>query len=119
MPITLPPINRREFIRGSLALGSTSTMLARGASAAARDGSKLDQNRVALLADTHISANPQLSYPGTKWPGSPVPEHEHESVNMARCLANVAKNIIALNPCLLYTSPSPRDATLSRMPSSA
>ena len=24
-----------------------------------------------------------------------------------------------LNPCLLYTSPSPRDATLSRMPSSA
>ena len=98
MPITLPPINRREFIRDSLVLGSTATMLARGASAAARDGSKLDQNRVALLADTHISANPQLSYPGTKWPGSPVPEHEHESVNMARCLANVAKSIIALNP---------------------
>ena len=24
-----------------------------------------------------------------------------------------------LRPCLLYTSPSPRDATLSRMPSSA
>ena len=26
---------------------------------------------------------------------------------------------VALGPCLLYTSPSPRDATLSRMPSSA
>ena len=26
---------------------------------------------------------------------------------------------IAYNGCLLYTSPSPRDATLSRMPSSA
>ena len=25
----------------------------------------------------------------------------------------------AVNTCLLYTSPSPRDATLSRMPSSA
>ena len=25
----------------------------------------------------------------------------------------------AFKPCLLYTSPSPRDATLSRMPSSA
>ena len=25
----------------------------------------------------------------------------------------------SINPCLLYTSPSPRDATLSRMPSSA
>ena len=28
------------------------------------------------------------------------------------------KNIL-YTPCLLYTSPSPRDATLSRMPSSA
>ena len=28
-------------------------------------------------------------------------------------------NLILLNSCLLYTSPSPRDATLSRMPSSA
>ena len=27
--------------------------------------------------------------------------------------------IEAIRPCLLYTSPSPRDATLSRMPSSA
>ena len=29
------------------------------------------------------------------------------------------KETIVLNTCLLYTSPSPRDATLSRMPSSA
>ena len=28
-------------------------------------------------------------------------------------------NVEQLDPCLLYTSPSPRDATLSRMPSSA
>ena len=28
-------------------------------------------------------------------------------------------NAGGVNPCLLYTSPSPRDATLSRMPSSA
>ena len=28
-------------------------------------------------------------------------------------------NKISVEPCLLYTSPSPRDATLSRMPSSA
>ena len=27
--------------------------------------------------------------------------------------------VVAVDPCLLYTSPSPRDATLSRMPSSA
>ena len=29
------------------------------------------------------------------------------------------KKKIEVNSCLLYTSPSPRDATLSRMPSSA
>ena len=29
------------------------------------------------------------------------------------------KRLSQLNSCLLYTSPSPRDATLSRMPSSA
>ena len=30
-----------------------------------------------------------------------------------------AKNATPLTPCLLYTSPSPRDETSSRMPSSA
>ena len=29
------------------------------------------------------------------------------------------KNLLGLKPCLLYTSPSPRDGLLSRMPSSA
>ena len=31
----------------------------------------------------------------------------------------IAIIVTAINICLLYTSPSPRDATLSRMPSSA
>ena len=35
-------------------------------------------------------------------------------------ISNYDKNsVINLETCLLYTSPSPRDATLSRMPSSA
>ena len=42
-------------------------------------------------------------------------------------VSNIAQTIIeakrvvqeTINACLLYTSPSPRDATLSRMPSSA
>ena len=33
--------------------------------------------------------------------------------------ADWAQLVDQLNNCLLYTSPSPRDATLSRMPSSA
>ena len=32
---------------------------------------------------------------------------------------NKPKKVLNQIPCLLYTSPSPRDATLSRMPSSA
>ena len=34
-------------------------------------------------------------------------------------LLNKKLKITVSNACLLYTSPSPRDATLSRMPSSA
>ena len=39
----------------------------------------------------------------------------------AACLlqARVRGRLARAAPCLLYTSPSPRDATLSRMPSSA
>ena len=37
----------------------------------------------------------------------------------AASLLSEAQCIKILSPCLLYTSPSPRDATLSRMPSSA
>ena len=99
MPIILPPITRRQFIKGSLALGGTA-MMASCASVAIADSERvgLDPNRVALLADTHISADPNHVYPGTKWPGSPVGEDEHERVNMSQCLAEAAKSIIALNP---------------------
>ena len=34
-------------------------------------------------------------------------------------LAATVERVIRIDTCLLYTSPSPRDATLSRMPSSA
>jgi len=66
--------------------------------AADRKGAGLDQNRVALLADTHISADPTRFYPGTKWPGTPVKEEDHEWVNMADCLTEAAKSVLALNP---------------------
>ena len=97
MPIILPPINRRQFIQGSLALGG-SAMTSRPLAAEDREGPGLDPNRVALLADTHISANPNLVYPGTKWPGSPVKEGEHEGVHIAKSLVEAAKGVIALNP---------------------
>ena len=98
MPIILPPINRREFIKGSLAFGGTAITASSSLAKVADHSVRLDQNRVALLADTHISSDPNLSYPGTKWPGSPVKESEHERVNMAKSLAAVAKSVTALIP---------------------
>ncbi len=98
MPIILPPVARRQFIKGSLALGGTTFTASSSLAKAADHFARLDQNRVALLADTHISADPNLSYPGTKWPGSPVGEDEHEKVNMAQCLTEAAKSVTALNP---------------------
>ena len=41
----------------------------------------------------------------------PLPDESYESCKRT--------GAILLGACLLYTSPSPRDATLSRMPSSA
>ena len=41
-------------------------------------------------------------------------------IDLARLSGNSEiEEVIKSTPCLLYTSPSPRDATLSRMPSSA
>ena len=47
---------------------------------------------------------------------------EYEVLQKRRDLTrkqNIATGATILKTCLLYTSPSPRDATLSRMPSSA
>ena len=41
------------------------------------------------------------------------------SLNLRRRLLQVGFEQLRIGNCLLYTSPSPRDATLSRMPSSA
>jgi Icc-related predicted phosphoesterase len=99
MPITLPPISRRQFGKGSLALGGTAVLNSRAlAGAADRERVGLDPNRVALLADTHISADPDLVYPGTKWPDSPVKEGDHEYVHIAKSFVDTANSIIALNP---------------------
>ena len=48
--------------------------------------------------------------------------HNYSSVGSPGYTGNVvsgAAPVVAANSCLLYTSPSPRDRTRSRMPSSA
>ena len=39
--------------------------------------------------------------------------------NIYEAISIIAKRATQINTCLLYTSPSPRDGLLSRMPSSA
>ena len=41
------------------------------------------------------------------------------SYDLAQMTTDINTNNTSISTCLLYTSPSPRDATLSRMPSSA
>ena len=98
MPISLPPITRRQFGKRSLTLGAMAMTTSPALTAADSESVRLDQNRVALLADTHISADPNRVYPGTKWPGSPVREGDHESVHIANSLIEAAKGVIELNP---------------------
>jgi 3',5'-cyclic AMP phosphodiesterase CpdA len=112
MPVILPPIARRDFIRGSFVLSGVS-ITASSFVVADSKSVRFDPNRIALLADTHISADPKQSYPGTKWPGSPVKEDEHESVNMADSLESTIKSVIALDPRPAHLIVN-GDCTLSR-----
>ena len=49
-----------------------------------------------------------------------IPENEELGEKLVEiCLIILGKAVKLTKTCLLYTSPSPRDATLSRMPSSA
>ena len=52
----------------------------------------------------------QMDHPLGNWLGN-----SHEIYESIQCLKGIGPE----DTCLLYTSPSPRDATLSRMPSSA
>ena len=52
--------------------------------------------------------------------GTDLSAHSQAKLNaVARSLNERPRKILEYETCLLYTSPSPRDATLSRMPSSA
>ena len=46
-------------------------------------------------------------------------KNQPENFEFSSSSLEEAKNIVTKYPCLLYTSPSPRDVEESRMPSSA
>ena len=70
-----------------------------------------DMNAIKLLCDKVLVLNKGECF---------VIDDPEPAVNCYnKILAGMQKSIALDGPCLLYTSPSPRDATLSRMPSSA
>ena len=75
MPVYLPPISRRRFLKGSLA---ASALLAAGRCGAAP--SAADGQSWALLSDIHIAADPNLV---------------HNNANMTRNLRQVAEEVVA------------------------
>ena len=99
------PINRRKFLKGS-ALAATAT-------AAGTIG-----------APAIVKAAPVLKMQAA-WGGGIFLENAQSYVDRVNNMAGSALKLELLpvnsvvKTCLLYTSPSPRDATLSRMPSSA
>ena len=68
--------------------------------------SKLESTE--LLRDVTTTTDTELSY------------GQFDSYNLTNYWETSSNDhVVSINTCLLYTSPSPRDATLSRMPSSA
>jgi Icc protein len=75
MPVYLPPISRRRFLKGSLA--ASALVVARGC---ATRSSTVGGNSWALLSDIHIAADPSLI---------------HSNVNMTRNLQTVTQEVLA------------------------
>ena len=48
-----------------------------------------------------------------------LPSDINEHLELLKSLADSVEHVTEMGTCLLYTSPSPRDGLLSRMPSSA
>jgi Icc protein len=75
MPVYLPPISRRRFLKGSLA--ASALVVAGGCASRASQSSA---NGWALLSDIHIAADPNTV---------------HSKVNMTRNLQTVAEEVVA------------------------
>ena len=78
--------------------------------------------RLGIGPDACLARNPKLVYGrmtgwGQTGPLAKAAGHDINYISLSGALHGIGRN--QENPCLLYTSPSPRDATLSRMPSSA
>jgi hypothetical protein len=66
-------------MKGMLVFSSRVLLPSEGLASASNGSVTLDSNHIGLLADTHISENPQQFVYGTRWPGSSYQDDEHET----------------------------------------
>ena len=69
----------------------------------------------AAFAGPYVNVESNISYPDGDYSGATTDLH----IGYEGALSESADFYVQGGPCLLYTSPSPRDRTRSRMPSSA
>ena len=91
----------------------------------AEDGGILDDLITYKFSDNHFMVVPNAANTATVWAafearkGDFDVELRNDSETIALVAVQGPRALEVLEPCLLYTSPSPRDRTRSRMPSSA
>ena len=73
------------------------------------------------LKDSPVTGKLEIDDMSASWPAGVPTAHRGKCDKLVESLDQVFSKLqkTQLKICLLYTSPSPRDATLSRMPSSA
>ena len=74
---------------------------------------RMSQNDMRLIKENHIALARYSA------PGMPEGPQDREQIVFGMCRVFARNGNITGLPCLLYTSPSPRDKRQSRMPSSA
>ena len=78
---------------------------------------RLPRQERLLLQQTAVAAG--VFSPPYEFPGQPHPDVGASALRHAANLDRYLESPLHGPTCLLYTSPSPRDGLLSRMPSSA
>ena len=114
--IPLKTINRHGLIAGATGTGKTKTLQIIAEQLAAQSVPVLMMDMKGDLSGVAVSSD-----------GHPKIDERHEQIGIPFFPSGSSVEFLTLSgqkgtrlrSCLLYTSPSPRDATLSRMPSSA
>ena len=118
-----------KYLVGALVLGQAVGFVgsAVGGNEARKKGEQVAQlNQKLLKVNAELrremreaGIGPYQPIPASRFIEKSVDSTDEDDETVARVISALKSGKRLLKDCLLYTSPSPRDATLSRMPSSA